>query len=205
MSNLSKQKPLRIPSLERYYPSGDAELGIGASDISDVAKQRHYARYAAIIQLVKSHVGKRDLLVDIGSGSGYGTFMLSQHFRRVMGIEPDDFSRRYAAKHYPEVLFANDLGDLAADVAVMVETIEHLSEPEFGLYVKDTRVLAVTTPLCDKVENEYHVHAFKSVEATHEYVNRWNFRPVAVKVHEGITFTTGETGKNLMATYLRAI
>lgn len=183
----------------------DPALGVAKSDISDLAKQRHYARYAAIIQLVRGHAGKRDLVVDIGSGSGYGTFMLSQHFRRVLGVEPDDFSRRYAAKHYPEVLFANDLGDLTADVAVMIESMEHMSEPEFGLYVQNTRVLAITTPIVEHPDNEFHVHAFKTAEAVHEYVMRWDFRPQAVKVHQDIQFTTGERGSNLYATYLKAI
>lgn len=191
--------------MERFYPSGDAELGIGRSDISDHSAQRHYARYAAIIQLVKNHVGKRDLVVDIGSGSGYGSFMLSQHFRRVLGVEPDDFARRYAAKHYPEVLFANDLGDLVADVAVMIEVIEHLSEPEFGLYIKNTRVLAVTTPLVEHPNNEFHVHPFKKAEDVHEYVNHWHFRPCALKVMQDIQFTTGERGSNLYGVYLRAV
>lgn len=206
MSNLSRQKPqLRIPSLERFIPVADPALGVDASQISDVAKQRHYARYAAIIQLIKGHTGKRDLVCDIGSGSGYGTFMLSQHFRRVMGVEPDDFSRRYSAKHYPEVLFANDLGDLTADVAVMVESMEHMSEPEFGLYVQNTRVLAVTTPIVEHPDNEFHVHAFKKAEDVHDYVMRWDFRPCAVKMMTGISFSTGEVGANLYATYLRAI
>lgn len=205
MSNLSRQKALRTPSLERFIPVSDAVLGVDRSQISDVAIQRHYARYAAIIQLIRGHTGKRDLVCDIGSGSGYGTFMLAQHFRRVMGIEPDDFARKYAAKHYPEVLFANDLGDLVADVAVMVESMEHMSEPEFGLYVQNTRVLAITTPIVEHPDNEFHVHAFKTAESVHEYVMRWDFRPCAVKVHQDIQFTTGERGSNLYATYLRAI
>lgn len=205
MSNLSRQKPLRVPSLERFVPVADSVLGVAASDISDIAKQRHYARYAAIVQLIRGHVGKRDLVCDIGCGSGYGTFMLSQHFRRVMGIEPDDFSRKYAAKHYPEVLFANDLGDLVADVGVFVESMEHMSEAEFGLYVQNTRVLAVTTPLVDHPENEYHVHPFKTAESVHEYVMRWSFRPTHVKVIQDVAFTTGERGHNLYAVYLRAV
>jgi len=206
MSNLSRQKPqLRIPSLERFIPVADPALGVDASQISDVAKQRHYARYAAIVQLIKGQVGKRDLVMDIGCGTGYGTFMLSQHFRRVMGIEPDDFARRYAAKHYPEVLFANDPGDLVPDVAVMIESMEHMSEPEFGLYVQGARVLAVTTPIVERPDNSYHVHAFRKAEDVHEYVNRWDFRPCAIKVHTDIQFTTNEHGSNLYGVYLRAV
>ena len=179
-------------------------MGVGASDISDEAKKRHFSRYAAVIQLLKKEVGRNDLVADIGCGSGYGTNMLAQSFRRVIGIEPDDVARRYAAKHFPEVLFANDLGELAADVAVMIESIEHMSSGETRLYLKETRVLALTTPLLEHGWNDYHEQCFKKAEDVHKYVGRWGFTVAGVRVHQGITFTTGEHGNNLIALYKRS-
>lgn len=204
MSNLSRLKPLPPPSLERLYLTEDRELGIGASDISDEAKRRHFTRYATVIQLIKGHVGRKDLVVDVGCGSGYGTNMMAQHFRRVIGIEPDNKARLYAAKHFPEVLFANDLGDLRADVVVMVESIEHMSKGEAKMYLEDAKVLALTTPLIEHAHNEFHEQSFKTAEDVHLYVQKFGFTLSAVKVWQGITFTTGETGNNLVATYTRA-
>jgi SAM-dependent methyltransferase len=199
------KKPLRVPSLERFYPEIDEELGVAASDISIEAKQRHFARYARIIQLIKRSVSRSDLVVDIGCGTGYGTHMLGQHFKRVLGVEPDDEARRYAAKHYPSSLFANDLGDLKADVAVMVESIEHMTRGEARLYLKDTRVLALTTPLIEHPNNEYHEQSFKKPEDVHAYVGKLGFVVTAVNLLQGITFTTLETGSNLHAVYTRSL
>lgn len=178
------------------------ECGVGASDISDTARKRHYSRYARVSSLVEPFVRTKDLVVDAGSGSGYGTKMLTDRFHKVIGIEPNDVARRYAAHHYKNCVFANDAPP--GDVVVMVEVIEHLSNGEFKSYVPKAHTVAITTPILAHAWNEFHEKNWKSHQDVTTYLRHYGFEPIQIMVDTGITFTTNEQGSNLIAVYRRA-
>ena len=187
--------------MERFYPKSDAALGIGGSDISDGARKRHYGRYARISTLIEPHVRAKDVVVDVGCGSGYGTKMLADRFHRVVGVEPNDIARKYAAKHHRNILFADDYD--AGDVIVMVEVVEHMTMAECNGYLKKAHTWAVTTPLIKHAWNEYHEKTFKSMAEVHEYAAGWGFKPVDSVIDLGISFTTGEVGDQFLGVYRR--
>ena len=140
----------------------------------------HYQRYNTALSLVKGKV-----VLDIASGAGYGTFLLSSEARMAYGVEIDrdavDYSReryvrdnlRYlqgSVEHIP-------LEDHSVDVVVSFETIEHVSAElqvcmmeEFKRVLKDDGILFISSPEKrfyseerDYV-NPFHVHELYASE-----------------------------------------
>lgn len=147
------------------------------------------------------YVKHKDMVVDVGCGSGYGTKMLRQKFYRVVGVEPNDAARTYAAKHHPFLLFANDYE--GGQVCFFVESLEHMSEGEFAGYISKAHTLAVTTPLIEHPFNDYHESPFRKMSDLHRLMLKHNFSPVDTFVQSGITFTTGEVGDQAFVVYRR--
>lgn len=194
---------METPSLERFYPADDEELGITRSKISEKDTHRHYRRYGQVIELIKKNVSDIHKIADIGSGSGYGTNQLRMEFGNIVqGVEPNDFARKYATKHYPDVPFADD-ADPDADVFVFVESIEHMTPAEFRSYTKGAGCVIITTPLIDDCNNEYHIQSFDTAEDVNTALYRAGFVPIDEKVEVGITFTTGEKGSQYYGLYGR--
>lgn len=186
------KSPLQPPSLERFYPLPDEELGIGASEISQDARMRHYHRYITVSQFLKDYGQKSDIIVDVGCGSGYGTDLLSKHHRYVIGIEPNDDARKYASKHFPHLKFTSDLE--GADSVVMVESIEHMTKAEVRSYVHGARLVCITTPLIQNPMNEYHVDTYKHPDDISLMMKKEAFNLLEERVERSIVFTTGEVG-----------
>lgn len=139
---------------------------------------RHEAAYAWI-------AGALDLagavVVDAGSGEGYGARMLAPGARACLALEYDAAACRHAASAYPQVasvranLAALPLRDASADVLVSLQVVEHLwSLPEFLAQcrraLRPGGVLVVTTPnrltfspglaRGEKPLNPFHVEEF---------------------------------------------
>ena len=76
-----------------------------------------------------------DTVLDIGSGSGYGTAMLSEVAKKVIGIEKEQPEIDAAIKNYKRSNNEFICGNLEtmslpeADVAVAFEVFEHLYKP----------------------------------------------------------------------------
>ena len=89
---------------------------------------QHLSRYGWALPRVE---GKR--VVDLGSGSGYGTQVLSFTAKEAEGIELDPLAVKYARERFPSLAYTQ--GDLcsivlpAADVAVCFEVLEHVHDP----------------------------------------------------------------------------
>jgi SAM-dependent methyltransferase len=88
-------------------------------------------------------------VLDLGSGEGYGSHILSRTAARVVGIELDTLAVSHARLNYPapnlefvegSVLKLDDFEDGSFDVAVCFEVIEHISDHE-GLVSGVARVL----------------------------------------------------------------
>ena len=145
---------------ERYIPgvSGNIEL-------------EHIHRYAITKDIV---LGK--VVVDIASGEGYGSFLLSGYAAQVVGVDISPEAIRYSQQKYKASNLEYCIGscdniplaDTSVDVVVSFETIEHHDRHEEMLseikrILKPDGVLIISSP--EKYEcsvktgynNPYHV------------------------------------------------
>ncbi len=142
----------------------------------------HLHRYAMVLDIV---YGK--IVLDIASGEGYGSNLLSKHAKKVYGVDIDEKSVNDASKKYtaPNVEFrvgsadAIPLENNCIDVVISFETLEHHDKhhemmQEIKRVLKDDGTLIISTP--DKkfysdlrnYNNPFHVkelysHEFKDL------------------------------------------
>ncbi len=134
----------------------------------------HVVRYEAATELVKGKV-----VLDIASGSGYGSAFLGESAKRVYGVDVDKDAIAYAKKNYASTNVEFILGDgtkipledNAVDIVVSFETIEHIEDYETFMrevkrVLKDDGLLILSTP--NDVEfpetNHFHIHEFEQKE-----------------------------------------
>jgi 2-polyprenyl-3-methyl-5-hydroxy-6-metoxy-1,4-benzoquinol methylase len=130
----------------------------------------HLTRYIAAEKLVKDKI-----VLDIASGSGYGTHLLAGSAKKVFGIDVDSDTIEYAKAHFAAKNIVYKIGngesiplpDDSVDVVVTFETIEHV--PNYKKFVKEIkRVLkeeglaVISTPndLEFAEGNHFHLHEF---------------------------------------------
>lgn len=75
--------------------------------------------------------------VDLGSGAGYGAYMLSWAAKTVRGIDIDENSIAYSAAHFSAPNLAYTIGDISdleqlppAEIYTAFEVLEHLADPQ---------------------------------------------------------------------------
>ncbi len=136
----------------------------------------HMIRYRAAQKLVAGKV-----VLDIASGSGYGTHLLAQSAKKVYGVDVDKESVDYSAKKYGgkniEFMVGDGesipLKDASVDVVITFETIEHIKDyekfmDEVSRVLKPDGLAIVSTPndLEFAEGNHYHLHEFTEDELT---------------------------------------
>lgn len=134
----------------------------------------HIVRYQAALELVKGKV-----VLDIASGSGYGSALLGTTAKQVTGVDVDESTVKYAKKNYASqnVQFkvgdgiSIPLDDHSVDVVVSFETIEHIEKYEVFMdevkrVLKPEGLFILSTP--NDVEfiegNHFHIHEFEAKE-----------------------------------------
>ncbi|EQM68733.1 glycosyltransferase [Pseudomonas tohonis] len=132
----------------------------------DRIRSEHYHRYL----VASSIVAQKDVL-DLASGEGYGSLLLSEQARTVVGVdvsqEAVDHARsiyqRSNLEFYQGTASALDLPDHSFDVVVSFETIEHLYEQremlsEIRRVLRADGVLLISSPNKPvyREENEEH-------------------------------------------------
>jgi len=134
---------------ERYLPYIDPSIS-GAE-----IHYEHLHRYAFASQYVK---GKK--VLDLASGEGYGTFILSKNADYVIGVEIDGSAVTHAIKTYKKeniefregsILKIPIEGEKKFDVIVCFEALEHVKEHdtlfiEIIRLLKDDGILIISTP-----------------------------------------------------------
>jgi len=150
---------------ERYLPFTDSWI-TGAQ-----IHYEHLHRYYFAAQLVDNKS-----VLDLGCGEGYGSFILSKHAQRVVGVDSADEAIEHARRTYArsnlEFLKASILSvpieeEQSFDVVVCFEVLEHVAEHEDLLteikrLLKPDGLLIMSTPdkrsYSDepKYENPYH-------------------------------------------------
>ncbi len=134
----------------------------------------HIVRYGAAVALAKDKV-----VLDIASGSGYGTALLGKTAKKAYGVDLDKDAIKYAKKNYgsKNIEFIQGdgvkipLGDNSVDIVVSFETIEHIEDyktfmKEVKRVLKKDGLFILSTP--NDVEfpesNHFHVHEFERKE-----------------------------------------
>jgi glycosyltransferase involved in cell wall biosynthesis/ubiquinone/menaquinone biosynthesis C-methylase UbiE len=134
---------------ERFLPYVDPSIS-GAE-----IHYEHLHRYAFTLQYIK---GKK--VLDLASGEGYGSFLLSKSAESVTGIEIDVQSVNHASEIYKKdnlrflqgsIVNIPIEGEKVFDVIVCFEALEHIKEHEILLseikrLIKDDGILIISTP-----------------------------------------------------------
>lgn len=131
----------------------------------------HITRYQCIEDLVRGKV-----VLDIASGSGYGTKLIAQTAKFVYGVDVNEPAVSYSEKYFGgkniEYKIGNGesipLPDNSVDVVATFETIEHIENyrqflKEIERVLKPDGLAIVSTP--NDVEfaegNHFHLHEFR--------------------------------------------
>ncbi len=134
----------------------------------------HYTRYFAAEGIIKGKI-----VLDIASGSGYGTKMLAEKAKHVYGVDVNEQAVNYSKKHFGskniEYLVGDGiripLDDNSVDVVITFETIEHIED--YRAFIKEVKrvlrpdgVAIVSTPndLEFAEGNHFHLHEFEYEE-----------------------------------------
>jgi O-antigen biosynthesis protein len=161
----------------------------------------HLHRYAFAAQFVK---GKK--VLDLGSGEGYGSYLLSKEADFVLGLDIDEQSINHANGRYHRdnlqfvqgsFLEVPIKGQKEFDVVICFEALEHITEhhklvSEVKRLLKDDGLLIASTPnketYTDELEyhNTFHLKElyfdeFKKL--LHSYFNNMKF--IGQRVHVG--------------------
>lgn len=136
----------------------------------DIYQKSHYKRY----EFSKSLVSSEDFIGDFACGSGYGSMMLSQVSKQVIGVDIDSTTINEIKKRYSKIENVNfecknilniDYNN-TFDKIISFETIEHFSEEEinqvlekFYNSLKENGKLIFSTPYDqEKSENSMKFH-----------------------------------------------
>jgi len=157
-----------------------------------------YLRHAFAYEYAKSRVKPTDEVIEIGSGEGYGTNLLSQAAARVVGLDIDKGTVEHAVEKYgsDHVRFSLYDGstipfpDSSFEVAVSFQVIEHIRDDaghvaEVCRILKPGGMLILTTPNRNyrlrpgqKPWNRFHIREYAPREL--DAVLRQSFPEVSV-------------------------
>ncbi len=118
-----------------------------------------YLRHLFAYEFVKNTINQDSLVLDLGCGEGYGTSLLSQNLRKVIGLDVDkktvaEASQRYGSKNcFFEVYDGLKIpyGDDSFDAVVSMQVIEHVKDDihyvsEAYRILKKNGIFILTTP-----------------------------------------------------------
>ncbi len=111
----------------------------------------HLVRYKFVTGFLKP----TDEVMDIACGTGYGTRMLSDYCKHVIGVDISQDQVDYARKNYGGSFYQGNILNIHKqfDIIVSFETIEHMSKEEGLLAVENLKkclkpggILFMSTP-----------------------------------------------------------
>lgn len=134
----------------------------------------HTVRYEAATPLVKGKV-----VLDIASGSGYGTYILAEEASKVYGVDVSEEAIEYSKRNYSSNNIEYRKGDgvsipledNSVDVIISFETIEHIENykkfmDEVSRILRPDGLLVLSTPNdLEFFDNaHFHIHQFNEEE-----------------------------------------
>ena len=151
----------------------------------DLIYGEHIVRYLFAKQFIKDKV-----VLDIASGVGYGTRILAENVKRIIGVDISKEAIEYAKRNYAckncEFLVGDaeklNFEDKSFDVVVSFETIEHLKNykkflEEIRRTLKDNGLFIVSTPNKEIYPpgNPFHIKEFSEKEFKTELQKLFKF------------------------------
>lgn len=148
----------------------DGERMVPAFHDNTLVYGEHVSRYEAVLPIVKNRI-----VLDIASGSGYGTQMLATEAKYVYGVDISAAAVEYAKENYNSKNIEYAVGDgedipmpsNSVDVIVTFETIEHIKDykkfmKEIVRVLKPDGLAIISTPndLEFAEGNHFHLHEF---------------------------------------------
>jgi ubiquinone/menaquinone biosynthesis C-methylase UbiE len=159
----------------------------------------HYNRYIFAQQFVKG----KDIL-DIASGSGYGTNLLKTNggAKTALGVDISQEAVEHSNKKFGKsgLKFIQGeasgipLKDSSVDVVISFETIEHMSESDQGKFIKEIKrvmrpsgllVMSTPNPVRTLAPNPYHLNELSKKE--YEYLIFKQFKYNRMLVQDFVT------------------
>jgi len=142
---------------------------------SNIIIFEHWHRYH-----YASNFTKNLQVLDIASGSGYGSYLLAKNAKHVYGIDISEEAIQHSSNNYKlsnldylqGSITSIPLNSNSLDIVVSFETIEHIDEVsqkqalnEIKRVLKDDGILIMSTPNLDSpyyknVDNEFHIKEF---------------------------------------------
>ena len=156
-------------------------------------RRDHVARY----EWLAKHIPGKCNILDIACGVGYGSNILAKAGHQVVGMDIDAEAIAYARKHYahPRARFeirdgANPGAFDVCDVAVSLETVEHIEDPRPLLRA----LRASAKRLVASVPNEDEFPFGNGVTYHHRHYTRGQFTALLNECGWGVTEWFGQKG-----------
>jgi SAM-dependent methyltransferase len=146
----------------------------GIEDTASPWHGEHVARYRHAVE-----AGVSGRVLDVASGSGYGSALLRRAGCQVVAVDPDEGATVKSLQAGPAVQARGErlpLRDDAFDSVVSIETIEHVPDPERfldelrrvlrpgGLLVLTTPNAVYTKPVDGVPANPFHFREYRAEE-----------------------------------------
>jgi ubiquinone/menaquinone biosynthesis C-methylase UbiE len=162
---MAKKKATLPNDYERMVPEYHKGTGVYGE---------HIARYIAAQETVRGST-----VLDIASGSGYGTAILAKYAKHVTGVDVSQESVDYSKEHYSgkNIDYIKSDGtdipvkDKSLDVITSFETIEHIDDykhfmSECKRVLKKDGIFLLSTPNDQEFAegNHFHIHEFEHDE-----------------------------------------
>lgn len=156
----------------------------GERTLPDVPQENYwYQRHVVVYEWIAGRVAGRRV-VDLACGEGYGAAILAERASEVIGVDANPEAYEHARLKYrrPNLRFTRELIEEfsapVVDVAVFLQTIEHVRDPEGMLrhfatltaddggevIVSTPNVLTLAAPGEAKSGNPWHIKEFHPVE-----------------------------------------
>ena len=167
-------------TVQRDQPDGVPPLELtGERTLPDVPAENYWFRRHLVVYewIAERCAGLK--VVDMACGEGYGTEVLAQRAREVTGVDANPEAFEHARLKYtrPGVRFVRNMIELHAepcDVVVLLQTIEHVPDPEGVLrhfkemagtvYVSTPNLLTLAPPGADRSGNPWHLREYRVAE-----------------------------------------
>jgi len=177
------------PDAPRIFQSGQPD-GVppleltGERTLPDVPEENYwYQRHLVVYDWIRARVAGLDV-VDMACGEGYGSELLAQSAREVVGVDANPEAHEHARLKYerPGLRFARDLVETypdPADAVVFLQTIEHVTNPgellehfktlvagsaRPAVFVSTPNVLTLAPEGAERSGNPWHVHEYRPEE-----------------------------------------
>jgi SAM-dependent methyltransferase len=167
--------------VQRNQPPGVPPLELtGERTLPDVPEENYwYRRHLAVYQWIADRcTGQR--VIDMACGEGYGSAVLAESAREVVGVDANPQAHEHAALKYsrPGLSFARALIEsyddgAPYDAVVFLQTVEHVEDPgslleRFASLLRPGGVLYVSTPNrltlapagASRSDNPWHVREY---------------------------------------------